>query len=103
MTTANEVLNGSIPPAKLDYASDQEVRWCPGCGDYSILKQVETILKEQGKPEGGDRLHQRHRLQFALPVLPGHVRHAQHPWPRTRHRQRPARRAPRAQRVDDHR
>ncbi|MCB0787360.1 MAG: 2-oxoacid:ferredoxin oxidoreductase subunit beta, partial [Flavobacteriales bacterium] len=30
---------------------DQEVRWCPGCGDYSILKQVETVLKEQGRPK----------------------------------------------------
>ncbi len=29
-----------------DYASDQEVRWCPGCGDYSILKQVQTVLAE---------------------------------------------------------
>ena len=34
---------------KVNYASDQDVRWCPGCGDYSILKQVETILIAQGK------------------------------------------------------
>ena len=27
-----------------DFATDQEVRWCPGCGDYSILKQVQTVL-----------------------------------------------------------
>lgn len=27
-----------------DYTTDQEVRWCPGCGDYSILKQVQTVL-----------------------------------------------------------
>ena len=27
-----------------DYASDQEVRWCPGCGDYSVLKQFHTVL-----------------------------------------------------------
>jgi 2-oxoglutarate/2-oxoacid ferredoxin oxidoreductase subunit beta len=27
-----------------DFATDQEIRWCPGCGDYSILKQVQTIL-----------------------------------------------------------
>jgi 2-oxoglutarate ferredoxin oxidoreductase subunit beta len=27
-----------------DFATDQEVRWCPGCGDYSILKQVQTIM-----------------------------------------------------------
>ncbi len=27
-----------------DYATDQEVRWCPGCGDYSILKAVQRTL-----------------------------------------------------------
>ena len=24
-----------------DFSSDQDVRWCPGCGDYSILAQVQ--------------------------------------------------------------
>jgi 2-oxoglutarate ferredoxin oxidoreductase subunit beta len=40
-------------PAKLtrkDFASDQEVRWCPGCGDYSILAQVQRVLPELGIP-----------------------------------------------------
>ena len=27
-----------------DFATDQEVRWCPGCGDYSILAQVKKVL-----------------------------------------------------------
>lgn len=31
-----------------DFVSDQEVRWCPGCGDYSILKQVQTVMPEIG-------------------------------------------------------
>ena len=31
-----------------DYATDQDVRWCPGCGDYSILKQVQTVLADEG-------------------------------------------------------
>ena len=31
-----------------DFASNQEVKWCPGCGDYSILKQVQSILPEIG-------------------------------------------------------
>jgi len=38
-------------PAKLqpkDYASDQEVRWCPGCGDYAILKAVQKVLADIG-------------------------------------------------------
>lgn len=29
-----------------DYATDQEVRWCPGCGDYAILKSVQRALAE---------------------------------------------------------
>ena len=42
--------NGTIPaPEKVDFSSDQEVRWCPGCGDYSILKQVQTLLEQSGK------------------------------------------------------
>jgi 2-oxoglutarate ferredoxin oxidoreductase subunit beta len=31
-----------------DFATDQEVRWCPGCGDYSILKAVQRALAEGG-------------------------------------------------------
>lgn len=33
-----------------DFATDQDVRWCPGCGDYSILKQVQSIMPELGVP-----------------------------------------------------
>ncbi len=33
-----------------DFQTDQDVRWCPGCGDYSILKQVHTILPLLGIP-----------------------------------------------------
>ena len=29
-----------------DFVSDQDVKWCPGCGDYSILKQMQSILPE---------------------------------------------------------
>jgi 2-oxoglutarate ferredoxin oxidoreductase subunit beta len=31
-----------------DFASDQEVRWCPGCGDYAILKAVHKTLADLG-------------------------------------------------------
>ncbi|MCG3177822.1 MAG: 2-oxoglutarate oxidoreductase subunit KorB [Phycisphaerae bacterium] len=35
-----------------DFASDQDVRWCPGCGDYSILAQVKKVLAKIGaRPE----------------------------------------------------
>ncbi|MDQ3051780.1 MAG: 2-oxoacid:ferredoxin oxidoreductase subunit beta [Bacteroidota bacterium] len=33
-----------------DLVTDQDVRWCPGCGDYSILKQVQTVMPELGIP-----------------------------------------------------
>jgi len=32
-----------------DFVSDQEVRWCPGCGDYSIIKQVQTVFPDFGR------------------------------------------------------
>jgi 2-oxoglutarate ferredoxin oxidoreductase subunit beta len=34
-----------------DFATDQEVRWCPGCGDYSILAQVQKIMPSIGVPK----------------------------------------------------
>src|SRR2546429_7687186 len=33
-----------------DFVSDQEVRWCPGCGDYSILAQTQRVMPELGIP-----------------------------------------------------
>jgi 2-oxoglutarate ferredoxin oxidoreductase subunit beta len=41
------------PPSKLtkaDFVSGQEVRWCPGCGDYSILNNVQKVMPELGIP-----------------------------------------------------
>ena len=35
---------------KKDFTSDQEVKWCPGCGDYSILSTVQSFLPELGLP-----------------------------------------------------
>lgn len=34
-----------------DFASDQDVRWCPGCGDYSILAQMKKMLPTLGVPQ----------------------------------------------------
>ena len=36
------------PLSKKDFTSDQEVRWCPGCGDYAILAAVQGFLPELG-------------------------------------------------------
>ena len=47
-------MNVATPPAALkpeDFTSDQEVRWCPGCGDYAIIKAVRKVLAEIGKPK----------------------------------------------------
>ncbi len=33
-----------------DFVTDQEVRWCPGCGDYSILAQTQKVMPELGIP-----------------------------------------------------
>ena len=41
------------PPGQLkkaDFVSDQEVRWCLGCGDYAILNNVQKVMPELGIP-----------------------------------------------------
>jgi 2-oxoglutarate ferredoxin oxidoreductase subunit beta len=39
----------SVPvTTRKDWSSDQEVRWCPGCGDYSILSAVQMLMPELG-------------------------------------------------------
>ncbi|WP_432797052.1 2-oxoacid:ferredoxin oxidoreductase subunit beta [Poriferisphaera sp. WC338] len=41
--------SNSLPVLKAkDFASDQDVRWCPGCGDYAILNQVKKVLAKTG-------------------------------------------------------
>ena len=34
---------------KKDFKSDQDVRWCPGCGDYAILNSVQTVMAKLGR------------------------------------------------------
>jgi 2-oxoglutarate ferredoxin oxidoreductase subunit beta len=41
-------MNDLVKLTLKDFATDQEVRWCPGCGDYSILKAVHRALAEAG-------------------------------------------------------
>ena len=38
----------SVALTAKDFATDQEVRWCPGCGDYSILAQVQKVMPTLG-------------------------------------------------------
>ncbi|CAN5391891.1 2-oxoacid:ferredoxin oxidoreductase subunit beta [soil metagenome] len=44
MSTINELPQYT----KKDFTSDQEVRWCPGCGDYSILANVQSTMPDLG-------------------------------------------------------
>ena len=52
-SSASNGSNGSVATAvpvtaRKDWTSDQEVRWCPGCGDYSILAAVQMLMPELG-------------------------------------------------------
>ena len=49
----SEPVNGNgggelVQLTKKDFTSDQEVRWCPGCGDYAILAAVQSFMPELG-------------------------------------------------------
>lgn len=50
-------MNSNTPPVQVptltrkDFVSDQEVRWCPGCGDYAILAQMQKVMPELGIPK----------------------------------------------------
>lgn len=47
---ANDTLTQPALTAK-DFSTDQEVRWCPGCGDYSILAQTQKVMPTLGIPK----------------------------------------------------
>src|SRR5205809_6525296 len=47
------IFQAAPPPGQMtkkDFVSDQEVRWCPGCGDYAILSAVQGFMPELGIP-----------------------------------------------------
>ncbi|HSS36607.1 MAG TPA: hypothetical protein VLR93_10045, partial [Patescibacteria group bacterium] len=44
-------LQSAVPLTRKDFVSDQEVRWCPGCGDYSILAQTQKVMPDFGYPK----------------------------------------------------
>jgi 2-oxoglutarate/2-oxoacid ferredoxin oxidoreductase subunit beta len=53
MSTNGHSTNGHgtpLPMTKKDFSSDQETRWCPGCGDYAILATVQALMPELGVP-----------------------------------------------------
>lgn len=46
MSNTNQAPAPAMTPK--DLQTDQDIRWCPGCGDYSILKQVQTVVPSIG-------------------------------------------------------
>jgi 2-oxoglutarate/2-oxoacid ferredoxin oxidoreductase subunit beta len=48
LTKNDGVPTTDVPQKAKDYTSDQEVRWCPGCGDYVILNTIRNFLPELG-------------------------------------------------------
>jgi 2-oxoglutarate ferredoxin oxidoreductase subunit beta len=60
IATNGHATNGDVPLSpenaeiikltRKDFVSDQEVRWCPGCGDYSILAQTQKVMPDFGYP-----------------------------------------------------
>ncbi|MGL5823742.1 MAG: 2-oxoacid:ferredoxin oxidoreductase subunit beta [Nocardioides sp.] len=44
----DQVPASDVPQSSKEYSSDQEVRWCPGCGDYAVLKAVQSFLPGLG-------------------------------------------------------
>ena len=43
--------HSSVELTKADFVSDQTVRWCPGCGDYAILANIQKLMPELGIPK----------------------------------------------------
>ena len=41
-------MNAPVKLTLKDFSTDQEVRWCPGCGDYAILKTIQKLMPELG-------------------------------------------------------
>ena len=45
-------MNQTLPVLTLkDFATDQEVRWCPGCGDFAILKTIQKVMPGLNRPK----------------------------------------------------
>jgi 2-oxoglutarate ferredoxin oxidoreductase subunit beta len=46
----SHLIEAGRPLTRRDFETDQDVRWCPGCGDYAILSQVQKLLPTLGIP-----------------------------------------------------
>jgi 2-oxoglutarate/2-oxoacid ferredoxin oxidoreductase subunit beta len=51
MSESNGSNGGGVKLTAKDFKTDQEVRWCPGCGDYAILAAVQGFMPDLGLPK----------------------------------------------------
>ena len=72
------------PLTRKDFTSDQEVRWCPGCGDYAVLAAFQGFMPELGIRRENTVIISGHRLLLPVPLLRRLLRHALDPRPRRR-------------------
>ena len=78
--TSTERLMTDVPTTtKADWTSDQEVRWCPGCGDYSILTAVQMLMPELGVRREDTVFISGIGCARPVPLLHEHLRSTRHP------------------------
>ncbi len=46
----SHIMDTPVRLTRKDFVTDQDVRWCPGCGDYAILAQIQKLLPDLGIP-----------------------------------------------------
>ena len=87
---------------KKDFESDQDVRWCPGCGDYSILAQTQKTMPDFGVAKEKivfiSGIGCSGRLPYYMNTFGFH-----HPWTRRHDRHRPQGCTTRSHGLGDHR
>ena len=62
-------MTSTAPLTKKDFKSDQEVRWCPGCGDYGILNAVQSAFAERMDDDLIDAVHTAIEMMTPIPVV----------------------------------
>ena len=72
--------NGKVNFTPKDFATDQDVRWCPGCGGL-LNSQTGPNCNGRDRPyKRTNRIHIRNRLCGQISILYGDIWDAQHPW-----------------------
>src|SRR5438105_12517254 len=90
------------PTTKKDWSSDQEVRWCPGCGDYSVLTAMQMLMPELGVRRENTVFVSGIGCAARFPYYMNTYGMHRHPRPGARHRLGPGGEQARPRRVGGH-